>query len=177
MSCSEAINPYQCSGYVLPTEGEWEYAARSGTQYDFWTPDGGGNYSADVCGNEVNDTSVTINDGVTNPPLSDYAWFCGNMSDSTYYETAKPAGLKLPNGFGLYDMHGNVWEWTTDWHGCFPALTSTDPWCFPGLGFSRVLRGGDWRRSPSDTRASRRDYYSPTSGYYYGMGFRLGLHP
>jgi sulfatase modifying factor 1 len=175
VTCSEAINPYQCTGYVLPTEGEWEYAARSGTQYDFWTPDGGGNYSINSCGNGVNDTSVTINDGVTNPPLSDYAWFCGNRYDSTYYNGTKPAGLKLPNGFGLYDMHGNVYEWTTDWWGCSFPSTSTDPYCSL-VGSFRVLRGGYWLGNPSDTRASYRYYYSPTFANSID-GFRLGLHP
>jgi formylglycine-generating enzyme required for sulfatase activity len=174
VTCSEAINPYQCTGYVLPTEGEWEYAARSGTGSEFWTPDGSGYFSANDCGNEVDDTTVTIQDGVTNPALSDYAWFCGNRYDSDYYDGTKPVGLKLPNGFGLYDMHGNVFEWTTDWYGCsFP--TSTDPYCST-VSSLRVVRGGNWINDPRSARASDRVPNSPTNAGK-GIGFRLGLHP
>jgi formylglycine-generating enzyme required for sulfatase activity len=170
VSCTEAVNPYQCSGYVLPTEAEWEYAARSGTQYDFWTPDGGGNYSANTTtGNE------TIVDGVSNPLLRDYAWYGGNNYNQYGVYGSKEVGQKLPNGFGLYDMHGNLWEWTADWWSCSFPQTSTDPYC-GSAGSYRVERGGGWSGSPSGLRASYRYNNYPTGRYYY-IGFRLGLHP
>ena len=169
------MNPYQCSGYVLPTDAEWEYAARSGTTSDFWTPDGGGNYSADDCGNGVDDTTVTIEDGSATPPaLSEYAWFCGNQNDPTYGDSSKPVGLKLPNGFGLYDMHGNLREWTADWYGCSFPQASTDPYCSTA-GSYRVFRGGYWGNTPLVMRASRRGRDTPAGRD--NIGFRLGLHP
>ena len=168
VTCTEAMNPYQCSGYVLPTEAEWEYAARSGTQYDFWTSDGGGGYSSAIC-----DGSARIQDGVTIPLLSDYAWYCGNMSEQG--GGSKEVGQKLPNAFGLYDMHGNMFEWTADWWGCNFPQSVTDPYC-DSAGSDRTRRGGDWGNSPVAMGTSFR-YNDPPTYRYHGVGFRIGLHP
>jgi formylglycine-generating enzyme required for sulfatase activity len=148
-SCTEAMDPNSCDGYSLPTETEWELAARSGTSSEFWTGEGsdlGGNYSSNSC-----NTSVTIQDGVSNPALSDYAWFCGNSNSST-----QEVATKLPNAFGMYDIHGNLREWVADRWGCSYPL-SNDSWCNISSTM-RVERGGFWNESPSKIMASyRRD--------------------
>ena len=88
---------------------------------------------------------------------------------------SKEVGQKLPNGFGLYDMHGNEYEWTADWYGCSFPQTSTDPYC-GSAGSYRVLRGGYWSFVPSVMRASHRILDHP--GYRRGdFGFRIGLTP
>ena len=77
VTCVEAMSPYECSGYSLPMEVEWELAARSGTTSEFWTGQGlslGGNYSSSIC-----DDSVVIFDGLNDSFVGDYAWFCGNV--------------------------------------------------------------------------------------------------
>ena len=143
IDCSSVMNPYTCTGYRLPTDAEWEFAARSGSAEDFWTGEGaalGGTYSANNCGDGINDTDVLIEDGASNPPLVNYAWYCGNRFDISYDNMSKPIALKLPNGFGLFDMQGNVAEWTADaYQSSFPDNTS-DPW--HGSGSTQVLRGG-----------------------------------
>jgi formylglycine-generating enzyme required for sulfatase activity len=122
--------------YRLPTEAEWEYACRAGseTAYSF--------------GAEVD-------------KLGKYAWY----SDSSGGET-KPVGKKLPNAWGLYDMHGNVWEWVQDWYGDYPSNSVADP-KGPDRGESRVLRGGSWLNYARLTRSASR--------YGYGPDVRLNL--
>ena len=157
IDCSAALNPYLCDGFRLPTEAEWEFAARSGSPEAFWTGEGtgwGGDYSTNTCGDGINNTDILILDGVQDPPLVDYAWFCGNRFDSSYDNTCKPVGQKAPNGFGLFDMHGNLSEWTADYYQFnFPDNTS-DPWSESGA--TRATRGGGWNDSPYYLTTERR---------------------
>lgn len=162
VSCEESIDPYQCSGYRLPTDAEWEFAARSGTASAFWTgegPEKGGAYSFDICS-----SSVLIEDDSQNPRLSDYAWFC-------YTNSSQPVGQLLPNGFGLYDMHGNIWEWTADWFGCSFPVDAQDPFC-ASVATTRVGRGGAYSIFPSYTQASGR-YFADPARRDSSIGFRL----
>ncbi|MCB1145017.1 MAG: formylglycine-generating enzyme family protein [Leptospiraceae bacterium] len=134
------------SKYRLPTEAEWEYAARAGgstgsppTKY-YW-------------GNSIDDS---------------YLWYAGNSGSKTH-----PVGQKKPNGFGLYDMSGNVWEWTQDWNddNYYSKSPSNDP-KGPESGTYRVLRGGSWYFYARFTRSSLR--YNNTPDYRnFLIGFRL----
>jgi len=155
VTCSEAMNPYDCDGYSLPTEAEWELAARAGTTSEYWTgegPDLGGTYSSMYCNNP------TIQDGATNPLLSDYAWFVCNSNSST-----QPVAQKQANGFGLYDVHGNTWEITADWYyPCSFPTSSIDPHCDTS-GTYRVRRGGSWKKYQNSLRASDRNNAIPSS--------------
>lgn len=120
----------------LPTEAEWEYVCRAGTTTRFSFGD---------------DESLA----------GEYAWFDGNAYDSGE-KYAHSVRQKKPNGFGLYDMHGNVWEWCEDWYenGYGASSPLTDP-RGPNLGSFRVLRGGSWLSGPIDLRSSGRYYFNP----------------
>ena len=133
--------------YRLPTEAEWEYAARAGTTTD--------TYAGDVTNPFGND-----------PVVNGIAWYDENSGGRTH-----PAGQKAPNGFGLYDMLGNVWEWVGDWYGSYPGGAVTDP-AGPGPGSYRVDRGGGWDHYARSCRSAIRNGYSP--GYRgLNLGFRL----
>jgi formylglycine-generating enzyme required for sulfatase activity len=127
--------------YRLPTEAEWEYAARAGstTAYSF---------------------------GDDSSQLGKYAWFADNAGKTTH-----PVGQLQPNAWGLYDMHGNVWEWVQDWYGKYAAEPVTDPQG-PAAGSCRVFRGGSWSPGAGYCRSATRRRYAP--GYRVDpLGFRL----
>jgi formylglycine-generating enzyme required for sulfatase activity len=106
--------------------------------------------------------------GTTGPrygPLDDIAWYSSNSGGVTH-----PVGQKQPNAWGLYDMLGNVWEWTADWYDNYQSSASNNPQG-PSSGTARVLRGGSWGCSPSDVRASRRGSDRPND-WGDNIGFR-----
>ncbi len=133
--------------FRLPSEAEWEYACRAGTQTRFFFGD-----------------SLGVDDGATDGPAgtlpgnrSDYMWFSFNSNGGT-----KPVGKKLPNQFGLHDMSGNVWEWCQDyWHGDYTnAPSDSSAWESP-TSSSRVLRGGSWYYAANICRSANRNSRSP----------------
>jgi formylglycine-generating enzyme required for sulfatase activity len=126
--------------YRLPTEAEWEYACRAGTEtlYSF---------------DEVD-------------KLGKYAWYWDNSESQTH-----PVGKKKPNAWGLYDMHGNVYEWCQDWYGDYPSNSVADP-KGPDKGEYRVLRGGSWNNIARFLRSAFRNRYFPYYRLNY-FGFRV----
>jgi len=138
--------------YRLPTEAEWEYAARAGTDTAF----ANGGISELRCGRDLN--------------LDAIGWYCGNSG-----ETAHPVAQKKPNAWGLYDMHGNVWEWCADWYAEYPSGSVTNP-SGPSSGSVRIRRGGSWTFIAGGCRSAVRYGTRPV---VHGsiIGFRLAIDP
>jgi formylglycine-generating enzyme required for sulfatase activity len=136
-------------GCRLPTEAEWEYACRAGTETPFNVGDCLSTFMANYDGN--------------NPYHS--------CPSGTYLEMTNEVGSYSPNAWGLYDMHGNVYEWCSDWYGDYSSSAQTNPEG-PSSGSYRVLRGGGWRFHGRYCRSAYR-YYGEPSTRYYNLGFRL----
>jgi formylglycine-generating enzyme required for sulfatase activity len=135
---SLAGDPYACEGYRLPTEAEWEYAARAGEAYTY----------------SGSDTVGTV------------AWTNENSGRTTH-----PVATRTANAWGLYDMSGNVFEYTNDWFGAYSSGAVADP-KGASWGWTQVIRGGCWGSDARDPRVSARSYPGPS---YRGddVGFRL----
>jgi len=128
-------------GYRLPTESEWEYACGAGTTSKY-------------------------NTGDSESDLGRAGWYFGNSGSKSH-----PVGQKTPNKYGLYDMHGNAWEWCSDWYGAYPSGSVTDPKGAQS-GSARVYRGGCWICSAEYCRSAYRSGTDPWSRYGI-LGFRL----
>ncbi|WP_461255910.1 SUMF1/EgtB/PvdO family nonheme iron enzyme [Treponema sp. R80B11-R83G3] len=137
------------SGYRLPTEAEWEYACRAGTTTPFST------------GNNITTSQANYN--------GKYPYNNNAKGENRKKTTA--VGSLLPNAWGLYDMHGNVWEWCWDWYGDYTNRSQTDQ-IGVVIGTHRVLRGGGWSSCGLDLRSACRDYFYPNYRNY-NIGFRL----
>lgn len=155
-----------CRGYRLPTEPEWEFAARAGTQTALWTPNGGGNIPDGYQGNTGCASSWSLDDGT---PINQLAWFCLNSFDGEIGH--RPVGTLTPNAFGLYDMHGNVWEWVHDDFMDYPTELTPDPLNWNN-GSSKVVRGGRWAFWAKAIRSAERGNYGATN-QRNELGFRL----
>ena len=123
------------TGMRLPTEAEWEYACRAGTQTPFYN------------GSTGDDT------------LGDLAWYVSNAAFQAHV-----VGGKSANGFGLHDMLGNVWEWVSDWYGTYPSSAQTNP-TGPASATNRVVRGSSWNSGANAVRSSYRLGGAPGAGY------------
>jgi formylglycine-generating enzyme required for sulfatase activity len=144
--------------FTLPTEAQWEYACRAGTTTRYYFGDDEGR-------------------------LGEYAWYWRNSGDkplsgdwdwNTIQEKngrTHPVGQKKPNAWGLYDMHGNVYEWCLDWYGSYTSGTKRNP-VGPGSGSFRVLRGGCWHSNAGLCRSAFRGGFTPSRTYSI-LGFRL----
>ncbi len=142
-SWNAVICNWSANGYRLPTEAEWEYAARRATNNPDYLYSGSDDINA-------------------------VAWYLDN---NTPYGS-KPVGVKVANGLGLFDMSGNVHEWCWDWWGSYSSNAQANP-SGPASGTYRVLRGGSWFSRANYCRVASRDVFNPYYSGYFNLGFRI----
>ncbi len=138
--------------FDLPTEAQWEYACRAGTIT-----------SLNSGKNITSETDSCYN-------LNEVGWYYKNSGGKTH-----SVGKKMPNDWGIYDMHGNVMEWCKDWYGDYPSFSVTDP-TGPDRGSFRVRRGGGWLNRARNSRSAIRSNDFPDNRSD-NLGFRLALVP
>ncbi len=137
--------------YRLPTEAEWEYASRAGSKTAF-------------ANGEISELNCDIDSN-----LDKIGWYCGNARKYPHHHVAQ----KNPNSWGLYDMHGSVWEWCSDWYTHYALESVTSP-TGPSDGTERVLRGGGIADTASSCRSSNRYSLRPDI-MFDNIGFRVVL--
>ncbi|MDD2229328.1 MAG: SUMF1/EgtB/PvdO family nonheme iron enzyme [Candidatus Cloacimonetes bacterium] len=140
---------WTANGYRLPTEAEWQFAARGGNQTHNYTYSGSDDIDA-------------------------VAWFYNNAcAMGIFYPDygVHTVGTKLANELGLYDMSGNIWEWCWDTYGSYPSGSQNNP-TGANSGLYRMLRGGAWNHNSNFCEVSDR-YYNEPANYYYNIGFRV----
>jgi formylglycine-generating enzyme required for sulfatase activity len=146
--------------YRLPTEAEWEYACRAGTTTRYYSGDDP-------------ETLATVANVADAALKAKFPKFEFSMKASDGYVFTAPVGQFKPNAFGLYDMHGNAFEWCSDWFGKdYFGKSPTDDPTGPGTGEHRVMRGGAWNWTPIFTRSADRAGYWP-NGRTDNIGFRV----
>ncbi|MFO1064554.1 MAG: formylglycine-generating enzyme family protein [Pirellulales bacterium] len=161
VAMAEWLSKREGKTYRLPTEAEWEYACRAGTNT---------RYSIGDDPKKLADAAVFYDaDTVTLFPQ----WKPFALAEHDGFLFTAPVGSKHPNAFGLYDMHGSVWEWCSDWYAedAYARSASEDP-RGPSEGSERVRRGGSWHSWSYYCRSSFRNYNTPESRYPL-LGFRL----
>jgi formylglycine-generating enzyme required for sulfatase activity len=155
MNFVEKLNALKEGTYRLPTEAEWEYACRAGSQQSFtwgntnecaWAMYGNNSIKSEECIPYIKSRGLPV-DGPA--PVKSYP----------------------PNAWGLYDMHGNVWEWCFDWYGAYPPQAVSDP-KGPDSGAEKVRRGGSWFKDGWLCRSANRNFGHPASRYRT-LGFRI----
>jgi formylglycine-generating enzyme required for sulfatase activity len=156
VACAEWMSVRTGRNYRLPTEAEWEYAARSGGKREKWS---GTN---------------------TESELGDYGWYADNSEGKWYDKKTHPVGLRKPNGLGIFDMSGNIWEWCSDLYNSeyYKNSPEQNPVALPAVSgsFFRIYRGGSWINVAEGLRTTYRNSYKPDVRVKL-IGFRMSMSP
>ena len=152
------------NGYRLPTEAEWEYAARGGEHSPYYRF---------PWGDSIDGSMANYAESGDPYETGTYPW----TTPIGYYDGGQtPAGTNMANGYGLYDVAGNVWEWCNDWYGSYSSSPQTNP-TGPASGTLRVCRGGYWSTDDGRCRVARRsNYYGNPSYLVNRFGFRVVVY-